>query len=99
MAMAIESLPNFPLSPPMPEDLYFSESQNAWILSRHRDVLAALRSADLSQVGPPKTATNTNAKPARKKVHSEIPTPLLRSHTSKWQTEISRLASALLQPL
>ncbi len=97
--MAIEPLANVPLSPPAPEDLYFSESQNAWILSRHRDVLAALRSADLSQARPPKTATDTNAKPAGEKVHSEIHIPLLSSHTSKWQTEINWLASALLQPL
>jgi len=46
--MAIEPLANVPLSPPAPEDQYFSEGQNAWILSHHRDVLAALRSADLS---------------------------------------------------
>lgn len=44
-----------PLAPSPPEDLYFSEERKAWIASRYRDVLAAFRSTDLSQTGPPTT--------------------------------------------
>lgn len=81
---------NAPLSPSAPEDLYFSEAQQAWILSRHRDVLAALRSTDLSQARPPKTSVDLAAKPDRDKrcfavangwIHSEVVTALQDSQT------------------
>ncbi len=107
MVMRIEPLANSPLSAPSPQDLYFSEGQEAWILSRHRDVLAALRSTDLVQARPPKTA-DPSVKPEPEKscfavangwTHSDIFTALLNSQISKRQMEIKRLASALLQPL
>jgi cytochrome P450 len=103
-----EVLANVPFSPRAPENLYFSEEQQAWILSRHRDVLAALRSADLSQARPPKADADPSVKPDREKscfaeangwTHSEAFTALVNSHTSKRQIEITGLASGLLKSL
>lgn len=108
MAITTEAFANVSLSPPAPKDLYFSEEQEAWILSRHRDVLAALRSADLSQTRPPKTATDPSAKPDREQaciaeangcVDSEVFTALVNSQTFKRQIEIKESASALLESL
>jgi cytochrome P450 len=106
--MSVEQPANTPLSPPAPQNIYFNEEQEVWIVSRHRDVLAALRSADLSQARPPKPAVEPRAKPNREKscfavangwLHSEIFTVLLNANTSKRQIEIKGLASALLQCL
>jgi cytochrome P450 len=106
--MTLAPLPHTPLLPPAPQDIYFSEEQQAWIVSRHRDVLAALRSADLAQARPPKPASALSARADSEKscfaaangwTHSESFTVLLNAHTSKRQLEINTLASALLQRL
>jgi cytochrome P450 len=108
MAMRIEPSSDAPLSPPAPDDPYFSAGEQAWILSRHRDVLAATRSTGLSQARPPKAAPDPSVKPDREKscfaeangwIHSEVFTALVNSQTSKRQAEINALASALLEPL
>jgi cytochrome P450 len=97
-----------PLSPPAPEDLYFGEAQEAWVLSRHRDVLAALRSTHLAQARPPETSADFSAKPDREKccsavangcIHSEVVPALQDSQTSERQIEMSARASALLESL
>lgn len=108
MAMRIEPSSYAALSPLAPEDLYFSAGQQAWILSRHRDVLAALRSTGLSQARPPKATPDPSVKPDREKscfaeangwIHSEVFTALVKSQASRRQVEINALASALLERL
>lgn len=90
MAVTTQELINVPLSPAAPEDLYFSEGRQAWIASQYRDVLAALRSADLSQCRAPS--------------HRETAEPIIaprlqRSPPSKWQLQAKQLASALLRDM
>jgi Cytochrome P450 len=95
MAITTEPLTNSPLSPPPPGEIYFNEREQAWILSRHRHVHAALRSADLSQTGPPGTNAGSGAKPTPEKLQPEVFNALL--NVSKWQREISGSALTLLQ--
>lgn len=104
MGITTEAFANVPFSPLAPGNLYFSEEQQAWILSRHRDVLAALRAADLSQARPPMNGADPSLKPDREKpcfakpngwTHSEAFSTVVSSQTSKRQIEINRLASAL----
>ena len=66
--------------------------------SRHRHVLAALRSADLSQTGPPGMNAGSPAKPTPERLQPEVFNVLLNAQMSKWQREISGSALALLQP-
>jgi cytochrome P450 len=95
----VKLLVNSPLSPSTPRDLYFHEKENAWILSQHRDVLAALRSADLSQTGPPRTKADRGIKKKREELHSEAFNALVNSRMSEWQIEIGRLASVSVESL
>lgn len=91
MTLAIAELIDVPLAPPPPEDLYFSEGRKAWIVSRYRDVLAALRSTDLAQSRPPQPASDSNPGYDR--------TALPRFPSSKWQGEAKHSAVSLLQGL
>jgi Cytochrome P450 len=84
MAMRTEPLVNTPLSPSAPEDVYFSDGQNAWILSRHQDVLAALKSVHLDQAGPPKSSSN-RARPIRNKESSEAAKALFNTSLARWE--------------
>ncbi|HTU48601.1 MAG TPA: cytochrome P450 [Bryobacteraceae bacterium] len=106
MGITPEPFGNDPLSPPAPQDLYFSEAHQAWILSRHRDVLAALRSTDLAQARRPKASADLSAKPDRETcciavangwIHSEVVTALQATQTFERQTEMNAWASALLE--
>ncbi len=90
MVVTTQELINVPLSPAAPEDLYFSEGRQAWIASQYRDVLAALRSTDLSQCRAP--SQRETAEPI-------IAPRLQRSPSSKWQLQARELASALLRDL
>ncbi len=99
MVITTELFENVPLSPRAPEDLYFSEGRKAWVASRYGDVLSALRSSDLSQTGPPRVAADVSVKQDREKIRAKILTALPSSRTSKWQIQISELASVQLQPL
>ena len=80
-------------------DLHFGEEQNAWILSRHADVVAALRSKHLSQTGPVETTVGQGVNPERQQMQSEVFSAFLNSHLAKWQVEIDSLASVALQTL
>jgi hypothetical protein len=88
-----------PLSPSAPKDLYFDPVQQAWIVSRHRDVLNALRSADLSQTRPPEPTADWSAKQECQKLQANMVTALPSFPTSKWQIEIEERASILLHNL
>ena len=90
---------NVPLLPSAPDDLYFSEGQKAWIASRYRDVLVALRSTDFSQIGPPRAAADPRLLQDHDEIHAEIAEALPSHRISKWQIEIKRLAFALLRSL
>ena len=98
MAMRTEPLLNTPLSPSVPEDVYFSDGQNAWILSRHQDVLAALKSVHLDQAGPPKSSSD-RAKPIRNNVSSEAAKALSKASLARWEGDIKGTAAELLNQL
>jgi cytochrome P450 len=106
--MRTESTVRALLSPPRSRDVYFSWEEEVWVVSRHRDVLVALRSPDLLQARPPTIAADATVKLERKKycfatangwIHSEVSSALLNAQTSERQKEINGLASALLQAL
>jgi cytochrome P450 len=97
-----------PLSPPAAQSLYFNAEQGAWLLSRYRDVLAALRSGDLSQARPPRSADGPNTKPERTNscfatangwTHSKASSALANAQISKRQMEVDELALAALERL
>ncbi len=91
MVVTTEELNNVPLAPPPPEGLYFNEGRKAWVLSRYSDVLAALRSTDLSQSRLSQPASDS--KPGYDRA------ALPRFPTSKWQGEARRSAVSLLRRL
>lgn len=99
MVITTEPLANVPLSPPAPKDVYFSDEQQAWVLSRHQDVLAALRSTGLSQARPPAASGKLSSKQGSNKVQEDVITGIPSPRSSKWQLEINRAASAILRAL
>ena len=99
MAVANEQLNNIPLAPAPPENLYFDEARKAWIASRYCDVLAALRSMNLSQTGPPTPANDPSVRRDGEKMRPQILSAVAGSNTPEWQTQISGFASATLRSL
>ena len=83
--------PQFPnVATPRPEAPFFDSAQNAWVLSRYGDVLAALREPALRQAGPQKA-------PAR--VRENVSSTLSQSKLSEWQEQIEPLADRIIAEL
>jgi cytochrome P450 len=81
--------PHFPdVFPPGPEAPFFDPAQNAWVVSRYGDVLAALREPSLRQAGPQKA-------PVRENVSSA----LSQSKITEWQEQIESLADRIIAEL
>ena len=78
------------VAPPSPEAPFFDSAQNAWVLSRYRDVMAALRDPALRQAGPQKA-------PAR--VREDVMGALSQSKISEWQEQIEPLADRIIAEL
>jgi cytochrome P450 len=108
---AIKPLPNMkraPFSPPAPQALYFDSEVGAWIVSRHHEVLAVLRSPAMSQAKPPQK-TNCSSelsaaalKPAFDATHHARRQHILdnlRSRFGEWHKTIGSFASELLSQL
>ncbi len=83
-----QQFPN--VAPPRPEAPFFDSAQNAWVLSRYADVLAALREPVLRQAGPQKA-------PAR--VREDVLSALSQSKISEWQEQIEPLADSIIAEL
>jgi len=75
---------------PQPEAPFFDPAQNAWVLSRYEDVLAALREPSLRQAGPQKA-------PAQ--VREDVLSALTQSKISEWQEQIEPLADRIIAEL
>jgi len=78
------------LFPPPPKPPFFDASQNAWVLSRYRDVLAALREPKLRQVG---------LQTAPVHVREDVLAALSPSKFSAWQEQIEPLACRIIENL
>src|ERR1700685_155029 len=98
MSTTTQPIVDVPLSPAAPEDVYFSQVDQAWIVSRYRDVLAALRCTGLSQARPPKAA-DVNLQRVREKIQADIVTALPSFPISKCQIKTEGRVSALLRRL
>jgi hypothetical protein len=81
-------LPDAPA--PVPAAPFFDPAQNAWVLSRYRDVLAVLRGKALSQAGPEKA-------PVR--VREDVLSALSPSKIAEWQEQIEPLAGCIIEGL
>jgi cytochrome P450 len=75
------------LPPTLPEAPFFDPVQNAWVLTRYRDVMAALREPALRQAGP------QNA-PAQ--IREDVLSALSQSKISEWQEQIEPLADRII---
>lgn len=80
-----------PLSPPAPQAAHFDSGENAWILSRYADVLAALREPALCQEG----AENKPAGSARARVAAALGAASL----AEWQSQVESLAETAIASL
>ena len=78
------------MSPPRPAAPFFDPAQNAWVLSRYGDVLAALREPSLRQAGPQKA-------PAQ--VREGVLSAVSQSKISEWQERIEPLAGRIIAGL
>lgn len=96
MPATTELFENTPLSPAAPLDLYVCSERKAWIASRYRDVLAALRSSDLSQARPARPA---DVPTERQNMRAEMLSAISSAQISKWQIQIKTLAAEILQSL
>jgi hypothetical protein len=74
-----------PLSPKPPQDAYFDKAASAWIVSRHGDVLHALRETALLQ-------ERGKQPPARAQILSAIPSP----RVAEWQIKSEVLAHQMI---
>lgn len=89
-----------PLFPPTPEDLYFSGSDYAWILSRYLDVSMALRSPCLSQSRPTgEPASDPRVRQSHDGKTSEFSSNFLATQVPGWQIQIKSSAISLLERL
>jgi cytochrome P450 len=91
MKPKLAASPQFPnVAKPRPEAPSFDSAQNAWVLSRYGDVLAALREPELRQAGPQKA-------PAR--VREDVASSLSQSNILEWQARIEPLADSIITEL
>lgn len=86
-----------PFQPSMPAAPCFDSARNAWILSRYRDVSAALNEASLR----PTTADNDPTMPEESAQHArlyaEVQADIARLSGDVWQTPMEETLSNLLQ--
>jgi cytochrome P450 len=78
------------VSAPGPAAPFFDPAQNAWVLSRYEDVLAALREPGLRQEGPQKAPT---------RVREDVLSALSHAKISEWQEQIEPLADGIIGEL
>ena len=87
-------------SPPEIEPPYFDNTLNAWVLSRHADILAAFRATNLSPVSPEsRNASASSDESARLKMRAAamaaLAPPQLRAWRERLIPEVRALASSL----
>lgn len=87
-------------SPPEVEAPYFDERLEAWVLSRHSDVLAAFRSSILYPIGP--NAEVTDDPPdefSHSKMRLEIQSALSPAQLLSWRKQLEPLIHSLVEAL
>jgi cytochrome P450 len=88
------------LSPPWIEAPYFDDTLNAWVLSRHADILAAFRASSLSPVSPASTQTSAGCdEKARFKMRAEAMDVLSPAQIRAWREQLISEARALANRL
>ena len=71
-------------SPPEVEPAYFDSVLNAWVLSKHEDILAAFRASDLAPTGP-----HDKNDTLRSKIRTETIEALSPAHIRAWRERIT----------
>src|ERR1700746_894723 len=75
-----------PPSPPEIEPPYFDNTLNAWVLSRHADILAAFRATNLSPVSPEsRNASASSDESARLKMRAAAMAALAPPQLRAWR--------------
>lgn len=83
--------------PPQVEAPYFDSALEAWVLSRHSDVLAAFQSPALTPAGPKnkKSSESPSEEEAHFRMRVETSEALTPTRLSEWRQQIAPLANAL----
>jgi cytochrome P450 len=71
-------------SPPEVEPAYFDSVLNAWVLSKHADILAAFRASGLAPTGP-----HDNNDTLRSKIRTETIEALSPAHLRAWREKLT----------
>jgi hypothetical protein len=85
-----------PLLPPRPVAPYYDPSQDAWVISRHADVLAALREPRFRLTNEPKEVSDTGM---QSRLRSETLAALSAARLAEWQAQIEPVAYTLIDQL
>src|ERR1700738_3505149 len=80
-------------SPPEVEPAYFDSVLNAWVLSKHADILAAFRASSLAPTGP--HDKNTFDDSLRSKIRTETIEALSPAQLRAWREKLTPEAHAL----
>lgn len=85
---------NREFAPSPPREPYFDSTREAWILSRHADVIAALRESEL-HLASPKGKTFPDGEDGAKRSHkfAQIRGELVLMSSEKWHSEVRNLAN------
>jgi cytochrome P450 len=100
MRVLLDEASGDPLSPPRPVPPYHDQSQEAWVLSRYADVLAAFREPRLSAEGG-RTEDRPEISDAafKLRIRTEITAALSAAKLAEWQATIEPSARDLVQRL
>jgi cytochrome P450 len=87
-------------TPPEIEAPYFDDTLNAWVLSRHADILAAFRASSLSPASPTsKETSRPSDESARLKMRAEAMEALSPAQLRAWREQLTPEAHALASNL
>ncbi|HTF69216.1 MAG TPA: cytochrome P450, partial [Edaphobacter sp.] len=87
-------------TPPEIEAPYFDDTLNAWVLSRHADILAAFRASSLSPASPTSKETlGPSDESARLKMRAETMEALSPARLYAWREQLTPEARALARSL
>ena len=84
-------------SPPEVEPAYFDSVLNAWVLSKHADILAAFRASSLAPTSP--HDKNTSGNSLRAKIRTETIEALSPAQLRAWREKIAPEAQLLADAL
>lgn len=83
--------------PLSPRDAYFDATRQAWILSRYRDVQAALRERRLHQASPRgEVFPGSEDKPARAEAFAQVKSEIAEIQRGRWRAEMEFEARSVL---